>query len=799
MNESTLIPDRIDTRFWPSILQQTKWRCGFFDFRKAEVPGISYFNCGLVRRPDGLWLVTRRSRNEKNIRIGFNDIVPFLLNENSMQPEFGRKLLVPVSFDREHFEDPRAIYHRGITYVSACNFIVTGNGSGWTGAHQVLLKLDHVSTQEWKVTRRIDPIFGNNGARVGQDKGMEKNWLWFFHEDRLHLLYQASPHQVVRFTDNFEADFVYESGEGKTLPWNYGIVRGGTPPVRVGDEYLTFFHSSLKTNDKYHRRYYMGAYMFEAYPPFRMTRFTTDTLLVGSGQDRWADRKPCVVFPCGSELKDGKWLVTLGVNDLCSAFIQIPHDDLLERMVTLNEPRQKSRFSMFSSKPKLKDVTLVCVDDNKPELAEYAIKECTKGLSFADVKLFTSRHGIKNSTMIGPVRTLDDYCHFIVKELVNHIQTSHVLICQWDGYVLNPEAWKNDWLRYDYIGAPWKLTYGVGNGGFSLRSRKLLEALKSDTFGPEFMPEDQKICISWRSQLEADHHILFAPESVAREFSVENTGYSNQFGFHSFLTKLPDSVKRPKVFHHSGDAGDIIYGLSAIKACGGGALFISPNTKYPVRQSPTYENLQNLIPLLNYQEYIWRASFTGEEVPADYNLNAFRNGIKRHDNLIDRHFMVCGVAPDYKPWLTVDDQMEVSGRPIVISRSSRYHNNLFPWSNLVSKHGKKMIFIGTEKEHSDFIKAFGFVPRASTPTLLDVARLVKGAWTFIGNQSCPMAIALGLGVDRIIQETWDGPDISLGDIDCSWDGAGDRNCVVPGRNVAYVTDGRLDVPKQWFA
>jgi len=41
---------------------------------------------------------------------------------------------------------------------------------------------------------------------------------------------------------------------------------------------------------------------------------------------------PLVVFPCGAILRNGEWLVTLGVNDCESAWIKIPHERLMETM-----------------------------------------------------------------------------------------------------------------------------------------------------------------------------------------------------------------------------------------------------------------------------------------------------------------------------------------------------------------------------------------------------------------------------------------------------------------------------------
>ena len=55
-----------------------------------------------------------------------------------------------------------------------------------------------------------------------------------------------------------------------------------------------------------------------------------------------------------------------------------------------------------------------------------------------------------------------------------------MLLIQWDGYVVNPEAWDPAFLGCDYLGAKWYWHddgMRVGNGGFSLRSRRLLDAL----------------------------------------------------------------------------------------------------------------------------------------------------------------------------------------------------------------------------------------------------------------------------------------------------------------------------------
>jgi hypothetical protein len=106
-----------------------------------------------------------------------------------------------------------------------------------------------------------------------------------------------------------------------------------------------------------------------------------------------------------------------------------------------------------------------------------------------------------------------------------------MLIVQHDGYILNPDLWTDEFLEYDYIGAPWE-DGTVGNGGFSLRSQRLMETVASMTW--RLHHEDCLICGPLRGPLE-DAGFKFAPTDVAARFSFERyaAGYQRTFGFHS--------------------------------------------------------------------------------------------------------------------------------------------------------------------------------------------------------------------------------------------------------------------------
>ncbi len=133
------------------------------------------------------------------------------------------------------------------------------------------------------------------------------------------------------------------------------------------------------------------------------------------------------------------------------------------------------------------------------------------------------------------------YDRFMVRDLWRRFDTSHVLVMQLDGYLLHPEAWRDEWLAYDYIGAPWpramlgRFGSRVGNGGFSLRSRRLCVAAAGVPYEPG--NDDAFICGKARKHLVAEG-MRFAPVEVARCFSIElpiEEGHpAVTFGFHDY-------------------------------------------------------------------------------------------------------------------------------------------------------------------------------------------------------------------------------------------------------------------------
>ena len=187
--------------------------------------------------------------------------------------------------------------------------------------------------------------------------------------------------------------------------------------------------------------------------------------------------------------------------------------------------------------PDLRDVTLCCIDCVQPALALRALGISAAQARFGSVLLLSDTAAVAPGVevrRIGRLRDAADYSHFVLKRLPEHVATPFVLLVQWDGWVLDGARWEAGFRAFDYIGAPWPWQPAwrqVGNGGFSLRSRRLLEVLAEDGFAAGH-PEDEMIGGVWRAALEA-RGIRFADVAAARRFSVErDPDAAPSFGFH---------------------------------------------------------------------------------------------------------------------------------------------------------------------------------------------------------------------------------------------------------------------------
>jgi predicted GH43/DUF377 family glycosyl hydrolase len=218
--------------------------------------------------------------------------------------------------DFEQYDDPRVLVHNDKIYVGCATY----THEKYHIVHQKIMVFDN----KFKHIHNIHPKYGCNGKSLDQNTGKEKNWTYFIHENKLMCVYQLYPHTVVEF--DWEGNVVCEHiTHNKNIQWNYGLLRGGTNPVFKDGYYHSFFHSSIPWKHEHRRRYFMGHYKFEPVPPFRIVEISKEPILWGNEDDEliYPDISPLVIFPCGTIIRDDKFVVSFGLNDEKTGIIKV--------------------------------------------------------------------------------------------------------------------------------------------------------------------------------------------------------------------------------------------------------------------------------------------------------------------------------------------------------------------------------------------------------------------------------------------------------------------------------------------
>lgn len=304
----------------PPVTEQTSWPCGLISIPARA--GELWFNGSIVRINGQLWIASRLMRYPNYLAT-----IVFVRLNDAMEPQERVPIKYTPTFPGEHFEDGRCIpipSKPGHFYLAASNFTLSSI------QHQGLFEVDST----FRVTKAIRIEWGGNAKSIDRQRSTEKNWQFFIHEGRIHFVHWISPKHIVCEVEG--EDVVTTHTTDTVHAWPFGTPHGGTPPIRIGDLYWSFFHSHQLFTPS-HRRYFIGAYAFEAKPPFAVKYMSRCPFLGGTNAhpiagDLW---KHLVVFPAGSIYDQVKreWLLTFGVNDCDNAWIRIPHSELLQTVV----------------------------------------------------------------------------------------------------------------------------------------------------------------------------------------------------------------------------------------------------------------------------------------------------------------------------------------------------------------------------------------------------------------------------------------------------------------------------------
>ena len=179
------------------------------------------------------------------------------------------------------------------------------------------------------------PLGGQRSAEA-QDK-WEKNWVPFaIAPDRIGLIYAHEPWDVIVLeVPAGVPPHLSASHRSPGLAWDYGTIRGGTPPVRYdAGRLVTFFHAAQVVGSR--RVYTAGACVFGDTAPYAPELMTSEPLLVApyaSGAHRFGwGFAGSVVFPAGAEATDRGFTLVSGRDDGEIATFAIDREELDRRL-----------------------------------------------------------------------------------------------------------------------------------------------------------------------------------------------------------------------------------------------------------------------------------------------------------------------------------------------------------------------------------------------------------------------------------------------------------------------------------
>jgi predicted GH43/DUF377 family glycosyl hydrolase len=210
-----------------------------------------------------------------------------------------------------HVEDPRLFIHNDELYLS------------YTDGYQMAQAKINAETLEATESFYI---------KKPNKQRTEKNWTFFSDGENILSVYSIFPHVIYKMNnDNFATLYETEFKHN----WKFGEIKGGATPVKHGENYIAFFHSTIDFENK-QRQYFIGCYEFEGVAPYRPIRISKEPLLAGEKVNNSVQRinnKLFVVFPGGAIRNENGWTIFFGNNDYQCRTIDVT-DELLNDNLT---------------------------------------------------------------------------------------------------------------------------------------------------------------------------------------------------------------------------------------------------------------------------------------------------------------------------------------------------------------------------------------------------------------------------------------------------------------------------------
>lgn len=265
---------------------------------------------------------------------------------------------------------------------------------------------------------------------------------------------------------------------------------------------------------------------------------------------------------------------------------------------------------------------------------------------------------------------------------------------------------------------------------------------------------------TWLKYTNRTAYQTYKSDLAKQEDNTEALFLQQMHDFNRLTRNFADLKNPPYTFKHSGNLGDVIYALPTIQHASQGqasTLYLHLNQPsvytfdHPLGGVMLNEKiLEMFVPLFEAQPYISHVKpYAGEEIDADFDLMRKLPIPLDRGDIARWYAYIFNVYPDLaQPCLHVSPDTSYADC-MVLARSQRYNNPHIDYSFL--KQYKNLVFVGVEQEYALMKAVIPHLAYTPVKDFLALARLIKGAKLFIGNQSFPFAIAEALKVPRLLE------------------------------------------------
>ncbi len=301
-----------------------------------DVAGFQFpYNPSLLKRDNAQWLIFRYDPWSNKFGKIKSHLGLLQLDQN-FKP-IGKAKLLDMGY--ENPEDPRFFATEKEVFVS---YSYVKSRAPFT----VNIGVSQLDLQTEKIVEH---------ATLGyKEAPIEKNWTPFIYknknmEEEVFFIYKYLPHRILKLSlpldGSMEIAYDNKVGKQRLQKWQdkWGLIRGGTPAIRLENEYLSFFHSAFRYKKVLY--YVFGAITFEAEPPFRIKKISKYPIFFKNlyatpvtTQSWFYPREHLrVVFPSGVAKgeEDGRsvFYVVYGENDVAIGCVVIDKECLLKSLV----------------------------------------------------------------------------------------------------------------------------------------------------------------------------------------------------------------------------------------------------------------------------------------------------------------------------------------------------------------------------------------------------------------------------------------------------------------------------------